>query len=41
MICGMEENVQPAYAESFGVASAHLSRRREAKEERPILNSEL
>jgi len=24
-----EENAQPAYAESFGVASAHLSRRSE------------
>jgi hypothetical protein len=33
-------NVQPAYAESFGVARAHLSRRREAKEERPTLNED-
>jgi hypothetical protein len=31
-------NAQPAYAESFGVASAHSSRRSEAKEERPTLN---
>jgi hypothetical protein len=34
-------NVQPAYAESFGVASAHLSRRSEAKEERPTPNVQL
>jgi hypothetical protein len=32
------ENAQPAYAESFGVASAHLSRRIAAKEERPTSN---
>jgi len=28
-------NLQPAYAEGFGVAGAHLSRWSEAKEERP------
>src|SRR5438132_7304924 len=35
-------SVQPAYAESFGVASAHLSRRSAAKAEHPTikLNSE-
>jgi hypothetical protein len=36
-------NVQPAYAESFGVASAHLARRRSPrrpKAERPTPNSE-
>jgi hypothetical protein len=35
-----EANAQPAYAESFGVASAHSSRRSEAKEERPMPNAE-
>src|SRR5207253_3446743 len=30
-----KENAQPAFAEGFGVAGAHLSRRSEAKEEHP------
>src|SRR5439155_25670064 len=36
-------SVQPAYAESFGVASAHLSRRSAAKAEHPTIrfNSEV
>jgi hypothetical protein len=40
----VRRNVQPAYAESFGVASAHLSRRkspRRPKEERPTPNAPL
>jgi hypothetical protein len=34
------ENVQPAYAGTFGVASAHSSRPNGAKEERPTSNIE-
>ena len=33
-----EANAQPAYAEGFGVAGAHSSRRSEAKAERPTPN---
>jgi hypothetical protein len=34
---GTDENVQPAYAEGFGMAGAHLSRRSESEGE--TLNS--
>jgi hypothetical protein len=33
-------NAQPAYAEGFGVAGAHMSRRSEAKEERRTSNAQ-
>jgi hypothetical protein len=34
-------NTQPAYAEGFGAAGAHMSRRSEAKEERRTSNVQL
>jgi len=36
----LQANAQPAYAEGFGVAGAHMSRRSEAKEERRTSNFE-
>jgi hypothetical protein len=38
VIANNQTNVEPAYAEGFGVAGAHLSPRSEAKEERPTPN---